>query len=147
MVGYILSGVQLSLLAFFVSSRYCQIRDHFFSRGPEGSALHVVVGHQPKAMGKYPIAARGARAHDAGGVHSASWGDPRGGGRAKVAVGGNRPPSLVGDVVTFDGMREFLDAYSECEQQMHITNVGGGDRVLPRRRELVDSVGDPNECD
>ena len=53
----------------------------------------------------------------ADGVHSASWGNPRGGGRAggrlnpeiKVTIGGDRPPRL-GDVVTY--MREFLVAYS-----------------------------------
>ena len=37
-------------------------------------------------------------------------------------------------------MREFLVAYSEYEQQMHITNQDGGDGVLARRRELVDSA-------
>ena len=37
-------------------------------------------------------------------------------------------------------MREFLVAYSEYEQQMHITNQDGGDRVRARRRELVDSA-------
>ena len=37
-------------------------------------------------------------------------------------------------------MREFLVAYSEYEQQTHITNQDGGDRVLARRRELVASA-------
>ena len=37
-------------------------------------------------------------------------------------------------------MREFLVAYSEYEQQLHITNQDGGDRMLARRRELVDSA-------
>ena len=37
-------------------------------------------------------------------------------------------------------MREFLVAHSEYEQQMHITNQDGGDRVLAGRRELVDSA-------
>ena len=96
-----------------------------------------------------PTAARGARAQGgADGVHSASWGNPRGGGRAggrlkpeiKVTIGGDRPPRLGGDVVTFEDMREFLVAYSEYEQQMHITSQDGGDRVLARRRELVDSA-------
>ena len=71
-----------------------------------------------------------------------------GGGRAggrlkpviKVTIGGDRPPRLDGDVVTFEDMREFLVAYSEYEQQMHITNQDGGDRVPVRRRELVDSA-------
>ena len=65
----------------------------------------------------------------AGGVHSASWGNPRGGGRAggrlkpevKVTTGGDRPTRLGGDAVTFEHMREFLVAYSEYEQQMRIT--------------------------
>ena len=37
-------------------------------------------------------------------------------------------------------MRGFLVSYSEHEQQMHIRNQDGGDRVLARRRELVDSA-------
>ena len=37
-------------------------------------------------------------------------------------------------------MREFLVAYAEYEEQMHITNQDGGDRVLARRRKLVDSA-------
>ena len=57
----------------------------------------------------------------------------------KVTIGGDRPPGLGGDVVTFEDVREFLVAYSDYEQQMHITNQDGGDRVLARRRELVDS--------
>ena len=95
-----------------------------------------------------PTAASGARAQGADGVHSASWGNPRGGGRAggrlkpeiKVTIGGDGQPRLGGDAVTFKDMREFLVAYSEYEQQMHITNQDGGDRVLARRRELVDSA-------
>ena len=95
-----------------------------------------------------PPAGGGARAHGAGEVHSACWGSHRGGGRAgsgltpelKVTIGGNRPPRLGGDAATFEDMREFLDAYSEYEQQMHITNQDGGHRVLARRRELVDSA-------
>ena len=88
-----------------------------------------------------PTAARRARAQGADGPHSGSWGNPRGGGRIcgrlkpviKVTIGGDRPPSLGGDVVTFEDMREFLVAYSEYKQQMHITNQDGGDRVLARR--------------
>ena len=95
-----------------------------------------------------PTAARGARAQGADGVHSASWGNPRGGGRVgrrlkpeiKVTIEGDRPPRLGGDVVTFEDMRDFLIAYSEHKQQIHITNQDGGDRVLARRRELVDSA-------
>ena len=95
-----------------------------------------------------PIAARGVRTQGADGVHSAIWGNPRGKGRGrgrlkpqvKVTIGGNRLPRLGGDVVTFEDMCEILVAYSEYEHQMHITNQDGGDRVLARRRELVDSA-------
>ena len=84
----------------------------------------------------------------AGGVRSAYGGNPRGGGRAdgrlkpevKVTIGGDIPTRLGGDAATFEGMPEFLVAYSEYEQQMHITNQDGGDRKLARRRELVDSA-------
>ena len=90
---------------------------------------------------------QGEHERSADGVHSASWGNPRGGGRAggrlkpeiEVAIGGDRPPR-VGDVATFQDMREFLVAYSEYEQQMHTTNRDGGNRVLARRREQVDSA-------
>ena len=92
--------------------------------------------------------ARGARAQGADRVHSASWGHPRGGGRAggrlkpeiKVTIGGDSPPWLGGGDVTFEHMCEFVVAYLESEQQMHITNHDGGDRVLARSRELTDSV-------
>ena len=47
---------------------------------------------------------------------------------------------MGGDVVTFEDMREFLVAYLEYEQQMHVTNEDGGDREIARRRELVDSA-------
>ena len=47
---------------------------------------------------------------------------------------------MGGDVVTFEDRREFLAAYLEHEQQMHIANEDGGDRVLARRQELVDSA-------
>ena len=95
------------------------------------------------------ISAGGGRAQGAGGVHPASWGSQRGGSRAggrlkhdvKVTIAGDIPPRLGGDVVTFDDMREFLVAYLEYEQQMHVTNEDGVDRVLVRRRELVDSAG------
>ena len=70
-----------------------------------------------------PTKARGARAKRADGAHSASWGNPRGGGRAggqlkaeiKVTLGGDRSPRLCGDVVTFEDMHEFLVAYSEYD--------------------------------
>ena len=57
-----------------------------------------------------------------------------------VTIGGDRPPRLGEDVVTFEDMRESLVAYLEYEQQMHVANEDGGDRVLARRRELVDSA-------
>ena len=77
-----------------------------------------------------PTALGGALAQGTNGVHSASWVNPRGGGRAggrlnpeiMVTIGGYRPPRSGGDVVAFDDMREFFAAYSEYEQQMHITN-------------------------
>ena len=47
---------------------------------------------------------------------------------------------MGGDVVTFEDTREFLVPYLEYEQQMHVANEDGGDRVLARRRELVDSA-------
>ena len=90
----------------------------------------------------------GARAQGAGGVHPASWGSQRGGGRAggglkpdvKVTIGEDRPPRLGADVVTFEDMREFLVAYLEYEQQMHVSNEDGGDGVLARRLGPVDSA-------
>ena len=57
-----------------------------------------------------------------------------------MTVGGDRPPRLGGDVVTFKDVREFLVAYLEYEQLMHVANEDGGDRVLARRRELVGSA-------
>ena len=58
-------------------------------------------------------AAGGGRAQGAGGVHPASWGSERGGGRAggrlkpevKVTIAGDRPPRLGGDDGTFEDMR------------------------------------------
>ena len=98
-----------------VSSAYCPKHDQFALRRPESTVLRAGVGHQPKAM-EDPTAARGARAQGADGVHSASWGNPRGerraGGRLKpeikVTIGGDRPPRWVGDVVTFE------DIYQVC---------------------------------
>ena len=131
----------------WVNYAYCPKRDQFAFRRPESTGLRAGVGHQPKPRGDL-AAARGARAQGADGVHSASWGYPRGEGRAggrlkpeiKVTLGGDRPPRLGGDVATFEGMREFLVAYSEYEHQMHITNQDERHRVLARRRELVDST-------
>ena len=56
-----------------------------------------------------------------------------------MATAGDRPPRFGGDV-TFDDMREILVAYLEYEQQIHVANEDAGDRVLARRRELVDSA-------
>ena len=97
---------------------------------------------------KGPTPARGARVQGAGEVYSASWGNPRGGGRAggrlkpefKVTIGGYRPPEMGGDIVTVGDMCEFLVAHSECEKHSHITNQDGGDRVLARRQKLIDSA-------
>ena len=84
----------------------------------------------------------GGRAQGSGGVHPARWGSQRGGGRAggrlkpdvKVTIAEDRPLRLGGDVVTFDDMHKILVAYLEYEQQMHIANEDGGDRVLVRWR-------------
>ena len=57
-----------------------------------------------------------------------------------MIIGGNKPPRLGGDVLTFEYMREFLVSYLEHEQQAHVANEYGGDRVLARRRALVDSA-------
>ena len=56
-----------------------------------------------------------------------------------MTIAGDRPPWLGGDTVTLEDMREVLVAYFEYEQRMHAANEDGGDRVLARRRELVDS--------
>ena len=96
---------------------------------------------------EYPTAATGVRAQGADRVRSASLGNPKGGSRAagrpkpeiKVTIEGDRPPRLGGDVVSFEDMREFLVAYPEDEQQMHITHQDGRDRVLAKTRDLVHS--------
>ena len=94
-------------------------------------------------MGDF-TSAGGARAQGAGGDQPASRGSQRGGGRAggqkKHDYRGDRPPRLGADVVTFENMREFLVAYMEYEQQMHVEINDGADRVLARRREVVDSA-------
>ena len=59
-----------------VSSDYCPKRDQLAFRSPESTVLCANVGHQPNAM-EDPTAARGARAHGADGVHSASEGNPK----------------------------------------------------------------------
>ena len=131
------------------------LRDLLAFRRPESTCAAVAgVVYQLKAMAD-STAAGGARAQGAGGVHPASWARQRGGGRAggrlkpgvKVTVGGYRPPRLGGDVVTFDVMREFLVACLEYEQQMHVVNENGGDRVPAKRRELVDPVTQPLVAD
>ena len=54
-----------------------------------------------------------------------------------MTIGGDRPLRLGGDVGTFEDMCELLAPYLEDERQMH-ANEDGGDRVLAKRRELVD---------
>ena len=58
----------------------------------------------------------------------------------KVTIGETDRLGLGGDVVTVEDMREFLVAYLEYEPQMLVANEDGGDRVIARRRELVDSA-------
>ena len=58
----------------------------------------------------------------------------------KVAIAGDRPPRLGGDVVPFEDIREFLLDYLGYEQQMRVSNEDRGGRVLARRRELVYST-------
>ena len=57
-----------------------------------------------------------------------------------MTIGGDRPPRLGDDVFIFEDIRKFVVANSEYEQQMHITDQDGEDRVLARGRELVDST-------
>ena len=57
-----------------------------------------------------------------------------------MTIGGDGPPRLGGDVFTFEDMRELLVAYLEYEHQMHVSDEDGEDRLLTRRRELVDSA-------
>ena len=47
---------------------------------------------------------------------------------------------MDGDVVNIEDMHELRVAYLEYEQQMHVANEDGRDRVLARRREIVDSA-------
>ena len=56
-----------------------------------------------------------------------------------MTIAGDRPPRLGGDV-SFEDMREFHVGYMQYEQQMDVANEDGGDRMLARRRELVDSA-------
>ena len=129
----------------WVSSAYCPNRDQFAFRRPESTVLRAGVGHQPKAL-EDPTAARGTRAKGAGGIHSASWGNPRGGGRAggrlkpesKVAIGGDRPRRFGGDVVTFENTRVWANFLlptrsksSRCTSQTKMEETGcsrGGER-------------------
>ena len=72
----------------------------------------------------------------------------RGGGRSgvrlkpdvNVTIGGDPPPRLGGNVITFQDMPEFLVVYLRYELQIRVANEDGGDVVLARRRELVDSA-------
>ena len=57
-----------------------------------------------------------------------------------MTVGGDRLPRLGGDGVTLEDMRQFLVSILEYQQQMHVANEDGGDGMLARRRQLVDSA-------
>ena len=57
-----------------------------------------------------------------------------------MTIGEARRLRLGRDVVTFENIRECIVAYLDYEQQMHVANYYGGDRLLPRRRELVRSA-------
>ena len=123
-----------------VASRYNSIelgtfcllpkRDRLVIRRPESTALLLLVWDT-----SCESILQSGEARELGG---------RAGGRlkpdVKVSNAGDRPPRLGRDVVTFEDMREFLVAYLEYEQQMHVANEDGGDRVLARRRDLVDSA-------
>ena len=132
----------------WVSSAYCPERDQFSFRRPESTVLRACVGHQPKAM-KDPTAARGARAQGADGVHSASWGNPRCGGRAggrlkpeiRVTIGGDRLPRL-GDV-TFKNLREFLVTYLQFSSRC-ISQQPRWRRPGTREEARTGRFGDPN---
>ena len=110
--------------------------------------------HQLRATGD-STATRGARAQGSVGVHPASWGSKRCGGRPggrlkpdlKVSIEGGRPPRLCGDVVTFEDMREFLVAFLEYEQQIRVANEDGGDRVLEKFAGVdVQQTSDVDSC-
>ena len=60
--------------------------------------------------------------------------------RRQMTIEGDDPSRSGCDAATFEDMRQFLVACWEYERQMHSTNLHGGDRVLARRRELVDSA-------
>ena len=132
-------------------SDYCPKRDQLAFRRPESTVLRAGVDRQPKAMDD-PTAATGAPAQGADEVHPASWGNPRGGGRAggrlkseiKVTIGEDRPPRLGDEVVTFEDMRGCLVAYSEYEQQMHATNRDGGEPGT-REEARAGTFVDPND--
>ena len=64
-----------------------------------------------------------------------------------MTIGGDRLPRLGGDVVTFEDMRQFLVSILEYQQQMHVANEDGGDRVLARRQELKKSATQMMDAD
>ena len=118
-----------------------------FSRGRRALCSYYWCRAPAERNGR-SIAAGGARAQGAGRFYPASWGSQRFGGRAgsrpkldiEMTIGGDRPPKLCRNIVTFVDMREFLFAYLEYEQQMPVANEDGGDRVLTWRLELADSA-------
>ena len=131
----------------WVGSAHCPNVTYVLLGGRKALCCCCWCGTPAKGMGDSTTAG-GGRVQGAGGVRPACWGSQTGGGRAggrlkpdvKVTIGGDRQPRLGGDVVTFDDMREFPVASLKYEQQIHVANEDGGDRVLARRRELVDSA-------
>ena len=109
--------------------------------------MPVGVGLQPGAM-EDPTGVGRAQAQGDGGVHSASWGNQRGGGRAggrlqpevKVPIGRDRPPRLGGDAVIFDDMREFSCCVLGVQAADDYHKPRAKRPVISRKRELVDST-------
>ena len=60
-----------------------------------------------------------------------------------MTIGGDRPPRLGGDVVTFEDMREFLGAYLEYEQQKRVADEDGEDCAHEEARD--GRFGDAND--
>ena len=106
--------------------------------------------HQLRATGD-STATRGARAQGSVGVHPASWGSQRCGGRpgdrlkphVKVTIEGVRSPRLGGDVVTSEDMSDFVVAYLEYEQHMHVANEDG--RQGAHEKARAGRFGDTND--
>ena len=105
--------IQLS----WVSSAYCPNVTYLLFGGGKALCCCCWCGTPTESYDRCYHSGQCASA-GAGGVHPASWGSQRGEARAggrlkpdvKVAIAGDRPPRLGGDVVTFEDMREFLVA-------------------------------------